>query len=86
MCIRDSLWGPLAINETLAPALLKQHPIYPPIAPAPNTQIFISTFLYSKPSFSASPILCNLPVAPFGISSKKRIYFGILKSARCFRA
>ena len=33
---------------------------------------------YASPSFCASPMRCNLPVAPFGISSMNRIFLGTL--------
>ena len=81
-----SLCAPLAIKETFAPALLRQHPRYPPIAPAPKIQILIIECSYSKPNFLASPILWSFPVAPLGISSKKQIYLGTLKLASSLRA
>ena len=39
----------------------------PPIAPAPKIAIFIVV----SPSFSARPMRCSLPVAPFGISCEE---------------
>src|SRR5262249_40824238 len=35
----------------------------------------------ASPSFWARPTRCSLPVAPFGISARKRIRLGTLKSA-----
>ena len=33
-----------------------------------------------RPSLAASPILCNLPVAPLGISARNRTFFGTLQT------
>ena len=34
-----------------------------------------------RPNFSANPMRCSLPVAPFGISARKRIFLGVLNAA-----
>src|SRR5690606_21103312 len=54
--------------------------------PADRARAIDADFHQTSPSFSASPMRCSLPVAPFGISSSSVMLRGTLKAARLFAA